>query len=148
MKAHVISIVILFVLVTGFGYAIHGILLAGAYAQSPVPAREPILFHWLLAGNVFFSAAFYGLYRHWRVTDRTVIRGLTYGVLIWMLWGVPIFLIDYASQPIADSLVVKQLGLEFLDMLAMGVAVALLEAWTRRGRSNHARTGPDSQTDS
>ncbi len=148
MKFHVVAIVILFVLVTLFGYAIHGVMLAGAYAQSPVLAREPIIFQWLLTGNAFFSVAFYNLYRHWRVIDRMVVRGLTYGLMIWMLWGVPIFLIDYATQPIPGILVTKQLGLEFIDMLALGVVVAFLEAWTRRGRSNHAPTGPDTPTES
>lgn len=51
-------------------------------------------------------------------------QGLRFGLLVWLLWAVPIFLIDYATMPIPLGLTGAQIGLELIDMLILGLAAA------------------------
>jgi hypothetical protein len=52
--------------------------------------------------------------------------GLTYGVIGWMIGPAPLFLLWYAEQPWPDALVVKQLSLELISSLILGLVVAAL----------------------
>jgi hypothetical protein len=53
-----------------------------------------------------------------------VIRGLTLGLVGWAVGQAPLFLIWYAEQPWPGDLVVKQLGLELLSSLVLGLTIA------------------------
>jgi hypothetical protein len=44
-------------------------------------------------------------------------HGVPFGVLVWLLWAVPIFLIQYAGQPFPGSMIAKET--ELLDMLIL-----------------------------
>jgi hypothetical protein len=52
--------------------------------------------------------------------------GLTYGVIGWMIGQVPLWLLWFAEQPWPDALVVKQLSLELVSSLILGLVVAAL----------------------
>ncbi len=53
-------------------------------------------------------------------------QGLRFGLAVWLLWAVPIFLIQYAGQPFPGSMIGKEIGLELLDMLILGLLTAAL----------------------
>jgi hypothetical protein len=59
-----------------------------------------------------------------------VLQGLRLGTLGWMMGQVPLWLLWYAEQPWPGLLVVKQLGLELLSSLIVGLTIAAVAAQT------------------
>jgi hypothetical protein len=55
-----------------------------------------------------------------------VARGLKIGLLGWFVGAAPVWLLWYAEQPWPGSLVVKQLPLELLSSLAIGLTIAFV----------------------
>jgi hypothetical protein len=53
-------------------------------------------------------------------------EGLKYGLIGWMIGQAPLWLLWYAEQPWPDALVLKQLVLELISALILGVAVAAM----------------------
>ena len=53
-------------------------------------------------------------------------RGLKLGLIALLVGQAPLFLIWYAEQPWPDSLIAKQLGLELISSLAIGLTIALV----------------------
>jgi len=53
-------------------------------------------------------------------------RGLKLGLVAWLVGQAPLYLLWYAEQPWPDSLIVKQLGLELLASLAIGLTIAFV----------------------
>lgn len=123
---------VLFVLVTGIGFVIHGVLLQADYAalvergmmrpEDEGAANMPFIF----IANIFFSLAFVLIYSRGVEDKPWVGQGLRFGGLVALLWAVPIFLIDYAVQPLPGSLVGKQIAYEAVDMLILGLAAAAI----------------------
>ncbi len=62
-------------------------------------------------------------------TSSRLHRGLVLGALGWVIGQAPLWLLWYIEQPWPDSLVVKQLGLEFLSSLLIGLTIVF--AWGR-----------------
>ena len=56
----------------------------------------------------------------------TLVRGLKLGVVAWTIGQLPVWLLWYAQQPWPGALVVKQLGLELIASLAIGLTIALV----------------------
>jgi hypothetical protein len=53
-------------------------------------------------------------------------RGLKLGLIAWLVGQAPLWLIWYAEQPWPDSLIAKQLGLELISSLAIGLTIAFV----------------------
>ena len=53
-----------------------------------------------------------------------LVRGLKLGLLAWTIGQLPIWLLWYAQQPWPGDLVLKQLALELVASLAVGVTIA------------------------
>jgi hypothetical protein len=51
-------------------------------------------------------------------------QGVFLGFLAWIMGQVPLWLIWYAEQPWPGSLVVKQLGLELISSIVIGLTIA------------------------
>jgi len=54
----------------------------------------------------------------------TLVRGLKLGMLGWTIGQLPVWLLWYAQQPWPGDLVLKQLGLELVASLFIGVTIA------------------------
>jgi hypothetical protein len=52
--------------------------------------------------------------------------GIVFGVFGWAIGQVPLWLLWYAEQPWPDSLVVKQLALELVAAVVVGLVVAAI----------------------
>ena len=117
---------VIFVAATLFGYVIHGLLLEEEYAAVERLFRPEPEFAWLLAGNLSFACAVAYLSISIDRGGARLVEGIRVGLLLWFLWAVPIFLIDYASQPLPGTLIAKQVGLELIDMIALGVLAMLM----------------------
>ena len=66
-----------------------------------------------------------------------VLRGVKLGVIAWLVGQAPLWLTWYAEQPWPDSLVVKQLSLELIASMIVGLVVASI---ARGARSQETQT--------
>lgn len=124
----VLTIVVIFVLASVFGTLIHAILLHDDYAGLPqvfLPARE-VKLQLIFFANLAFSIGSVWMYAH-GVEDKPWFgQGVRFGVAVWLVLAVPSFLIAYATQPIPEALLWKQLGFEFINKIVLGVITAAL----------------------
>ena len=115
-----------YVAVTVLGYVIHALLLASDYERVSHLFRTQPLMPFLLLANASFSLAFVWIYAACVEAKPLVGQGLRFGLAIWLLWVVPVFLIQYAGQPFQGSMIGKEIGLELVDMLILGLLAAVL----------------------
>ncbi len=125
-KKFFLTFVVIFLVLTALGYIIHAVLLASDYQSvSQLYRRQPLM-PFLLLGNASFSLAFVWIYAMGVSAKPWVGQGVRFGLAVWLLWAVPIFLIQYAGQPFPGSMIGKEIGLELLDMLILGLITAAL----------------------
>jgi hypothetical protein len=84
--------------------AIHGFILAQDYAP--------------------FVSTIVWFYSRMRLEGTWMKRGLVLGVAAWIVGQAPHWLLWYAEQPWPGSLVVKQLGLELIASIIIGLTIA------------------------
>jgi hypothetical protein len=124
--------------------AIHGFVLAGDYA--PYYGRllrdeagwQALL---LPVAHLCFICGLVWVYSRVPLAGSAAARGLKIGAVGWMMGQAPLWLLWYAEQPWPGDLVVKQLGLELLSSLAIGVTVALAAGQSGRPRTMLASAG-------
>jgi len=124
----ILAIVVVFVLSCVFGTLIHAILLHDDYAsvasvyRAAKDASIPLIF----TGYLSFAIGSVWMYAH-GVEDKAWLgQGVRFGVAVWLVLAVPSFLIAYATQPLPESLLWKQLGFEFINKIILGVVTAAL----------------------
>jgi hypothetical protein len=147
----VATIVVGFLVSQVLAVVVHGFLLARDYApfegtllraaQGQATAPWQMLF--LPVAHLSFISAMVWLYGHLQMSGPATVRGLTLGVFGWVVGQVPLWLLWYAQQPWPGGLVVKQLGLELLSSLIIGLAIAFAAGSTKvtAGSSLASRDG-------
>lgn len=124
-----ISGIVAAVLFCLLGFVVHETILHSEYAQlsnifRPVDdafARMPVMmFAYLLMGF-----AFAWIYRQGVTAGASwVLQGIRYGLAIALVSAVPMYLIYYAIQPWPAMLVVKQIVLQTIAIVIVGIVVA------------------------
>jgi hypothetical protein len=115
--------------------AVHGFILSADYAPfygtllRSMPDWRMLT---LPLAHLSFVVSFVWIYARIGPTGPWPLEGLKFGVLGWLVGQVPLWLLWYAEQPWPDSLVVKQLGLELIASLILGVVVAAMAEGTAR----------------
>jgi hypothetical protein len=113
-----------------FAIAIHGFILAADYApfygtllrdQQGDPVWQALL---LPVSHLCFISGLVWIYGRLSLDGSQAARGLKLGLVAWLVGQAPLYLLWYAEQPWPDSLIVKQLGLELLASLAIGLTIA------------------------
>jgi hypothetical protein len=112
--------------------AIHGFILAADYA----PLRGTLLRDFqggpgwqallLPVSHLCLISGLVWIYGRLSIAGSHTVRGLKLGLIAWLVGQAPLWLIWYAEQPWPDDLVVKQLGLELIASLAIGLTIALV----------------------
>ena len=107
--------------------AIHGFLLAGDYAPYYGTllrggAAWQMLF--LPVAHLSLIAPLVWMYTRLGLDGSRGRRGLKLGVIGWLMGQVPLWLLWYAEQPWSGDLVAKQLGLELVSSLVIGLTIA------------------------
>jgi len=111
---------------------IHGFILRAAYApyygtllrpMNGEPSGPAAL---LPVAHLSFVVAYVWIYNRIALSGPWLRSGLTYGLIGWMIGQAPLWLLWYAEQPWPDTLVVKQLSLELVSSLILGLVVAAL----------------------
>ena len=131
---YVLSVVILVVALTMLGYLIHAVILSADYQGVAHLYRAEPLFVPLLTGNLCFACAVMWISNYfYHASGGLLARRTKLGIALWLLWVVPVFLIDYAGQPIPFAFSAKLIALELVDMLVIGLlAAAMTQTWHRR----------------
>ena len=111
---------------------IHGFILRADYAPFYGTLLRPMnqAPSWPMAllpvAHLSFVVAYVWIYDRIALLGPWLRAGLTYGVIGWMIGQVPLWLLWFAEQPWPDALVVKQLSLELVSSLILGLVVAAL----------------------
>ena len=131
-----------FLLSNAFAIAIHGFILAADYEPfrgtllrdfQGGPGWQSLL---LPVAHLCFFSGLVWIYGRLSLDGSFTARGLKLGLIGWLVGQAPLWMIWYAEQPWPDSLIVKQLGLEMLSSLTIGLTIAVVS------RLPAARTTP------
>jgi hypothetical protein len=113
--------------------AVHGFVLAADYQpfegtllRSVGSEQPPWQMLFLPVAHLSFISALVWVNAHLRLEGSTWFRGLSLGLVGWIMGQVPLWLVWYAQQPWPGTLVLKQLGLELLSSLLVGLAIATI----------------------
>lgn len=115
-----------------FAIAIHGFILAADYApyygnllrdQRGGPVWQALL---LPVSHLCLISGLVWIYARVSLEGSHAVRGLKLGLIAWLVGQAPLYLLWYAEQPWPDGLVVKQLGLELIASLAIGLTIAFV----------------------
>jgi hypothetical protein len=118
---------------------IHGFLLGPDYepfrgtllrASDPPPWQMTFL----PVVHLTVVATMVWLYTRLRLNGPAWQRGLTLGLVGWAMSQVPVWLLWYAQQPWPGTLVLKQLALELLSSMLIGLTIAVVAAEPKPGR--------------
>jgi hypothetical protein len=109
---------------------IHGFVLAADYEpfdgtllRSGADAWQ---FIFLPVAHLAFICGMVWVYSHAGLTGSRARQASTIGVLGWTMGQVPTWLLWYAEQPWPGSLVIKQLGLEFVSSLLIAFTIVFV----------------------
>lgn len=129
-KKFLIAVAIMFVMSMAIGFFVHGILLQDDYAQLPGlfrPERDAAsYFLYMLLAHVFMAVGFVWIYLQGKENKAFLMQGVRYGIAIAVLMTIPTDLIDYAVQPMSETLVAKQIIFDTIGVVLMGIVVAWL----------------------
>jgi hypothetical protein len=116
---------------------IHGFILAADYEpfdgtllRSGADAWQ---FIFLPVAHHAFNCGLVWVYAHAQLRGSRTRQGLSLGFLGWMMGQVPVWLLWYAEQPWPGSLVVKQLGLELVSSMLIGLTIAFTARQSHTG---------------
>jgi len=128
-KQSLISVVALFVLSMALGFVVHAVVLKNDYLQLPnlmrTEADQKEHFAAMLLAHVFIAVGVTAIYRRGREAGKGALgQGARFGVLLAVVCTVPVYLIYYAVQPMPLGLVEKQIVLDTIAMIILGVAAA------------------------
>ena len=131
-KRRIAAIAAVFVTAQVLAILIHGFVLAADYApfygQLLRPRSDnpgwPMLM--LPVAHLVMSIAFVTLLARTLVPGPTIPQGVRFGLLAWMLGPVPMYLIWFAQQPWPSSLLFKQLPLELIGFLVIGLVAGAI----------------------
>ena len=142
-KRFVLSVVAVFFASMVLGMVVHGMLLGGDYARLTSLFRseqqQQQYFPWMVLAHVVMAIWFTWVYRAGRDARPWLGQGLRFGLAIALLSIVPGYLIYYAVQPMPGDLVVKQVVLDTISMMVLGIVVAAVN----RDRAAVAATGEE-----
>lgn len=132
MRKLILSVAVLFVVSMLLGLVIHGFLLNADYADLPNLMRTQdeaqAKFPFMILGHAFMALGFTLIYRRGLEDKPWLGQGLRFGLLVAVLSTFPLYLIYHAVMPFPIDLVVKQIVLDTLGTLLMGVVVAAIHA--------------------
>ena len=123
----IISAVVMFVMAWAMSFVVHGWLLAVNYAATPgmrPPAEAEKIIYWIIIAQAIFGAAFAWVYYQGKEDKPWLMQGIRFGIAVACLTVIPTYLIYHVVTPVPFSLAVKQILLDTIRVLLMGVVLA------------------------
>ena len=125
------TILAAFLMANVFATLIHGFILSADYEayegtllRSAGTGTPPWQMLFLPVVHLAVVASLVWVYGRLGLEGSTLARGLKAGLLLWTMGQLPVWLLWYAEQPWPGDLVLKQLGLELVSSLVIGVTIA------------------------
>jgi hypothetical protein len=119
--------VVVFVVTYALGFLFHGILLNADYARFPnlmrTQAEMMQRMYWMLLADAFFAIAFTWIYLQGLKRSAWVGQGVRYGVAVFAVAQLPDYMITHAVQPWPAPVTLKQICVELIRMLVLGVLI-------------------------
>ena len=123
-----ISVVAVFVVSMLLGMVVHGMILGPDYAKLPslfrATADQQAHFPYMLAAHIVMAIGFTWIYRQGRDDRPWLGQGLRFGLAVALLATIPTYLIYFAVQPMPSDLVAKQIALDVIAMVILGIVAA------------------------
>ena len=130
MGRFIVSVVALFIVSMGLGFLVHGVLIGPEYAKLTTLFRteaDAQKYFWaMLLAHLLIAIGFTWIYIRGREDKPWLGQGLRFGLAVAVLSTIPMYLIYLAVQPMPESIVIKQIALDTISMLVMGVVVAFI----------------------
>ncbi|HEY9502958.1 MAG TPA: hypothetical protein VIR01_15085 [Pyrinomonadaceae bacterium] len=124
----VLTIVVVFIVANFTGFFIHAIWLKQDYmpiANLYRPEGQEKMAFIVLAYLAFAIGSVWA-YAHGVENKPWLGQGLRFGIVLWLILSVPWFFITYAVQPIPALLLAKQIIMEAIDKIVLGLIIAAL----------------------
>jgi len=129
-KRFLLAWLVLFIVWFFGSFINHGVLLHNDYMQMRGLFRteqdSQAFFPYMILAHVMMSGAFAWIYARGVEGRPWVGQGLRYGVAVALLMIVPLYLIYYVVQPMPGATVAKQIALETILVLVLGLVVAFM----------------------
>ena len=128
-KTFVMSVVALFIMSMILGFVVHGTLLHADYIKLQHLYRgqaETDYFAYMLAAHLAIAVGMTWIYRQGRDARPWPGQGIRFGLAIWLVATVPMFLINYAVQPLPSDLVAKQIVFDTVAVVILGIVAAVM----------------------
>ena len=130
-KKLALSWLVVFICVSVLNFLIHGIVLSADYQALPQLMRPPIEGAKYMP-YMFFAFAVYALALVWIYAQgakpgvSAVSQGIRFGIAVWALTSVPMYLIYYAVEPWPLGITLKQIGFELVSVTIVGIVTAVM----------------------
>lgn len=125
-----ISAVVMFVMGMGMGFFVHGALLYDDYAKLPDVMRPPAdaqaKMPLMVLAYISYAVAFTWIYLKGKEDKPWLAQGARYGLAIALLTAVPTFLIYHVVSQFPIDLAIKQIVLDSITIVLMGIVLAWL----------------------
>jgi hypothetical protein len=112
------------------GYAGHQLLLGRDYvAIKPIMrSKTDMMAHmpFALINCLVFSAAFVWIYAQGRSAKPWLGQGLRFGIAVWALASVPLYITNYVIEPWPGMFVAKIVAWELVAAIFLGILIAAL----------------------
>ena len=123
-----VSVAVTFVLMLGFGFLVHGYLLAGDYGSLPgmfrTEADQQRHFPFMLVAHAIAAFFFVWIYLRGKEAKPFLAQGVRYGLAMAGVMVVPKFLIYFAVEPMPHMIALKQIVMDTVAVVLMGIVVA------------------------
>jgi hypothetical protein len=127
-KKMLISILVIFVMSLGLGFAVHATLLAPDYARIAnlyrIPSDQEGHFPFMILAHLILAIGFVWIYNKGKEDKEWLGQGIRFGIAIAVLMVIPHYLFYYAVQPLPGMLVVKQIIFDSIGRILMGIVAA------------------------
>ena len=128
-RRFMISVVVLFIATMIAGFVVHGLLLAADYEKLVpgmfrTPADSERHFGYMIAAHVILAVGLTWMYRAGRTSRPWLGQGVRFGLAVATVASVPTYLVYFAVQPMPSDLVAKQIVLDVIAMVLIGIVAA------------------------
>ena len=123
----IISAIVMFVMAWALSFVVHGMLLMPDYAATAAmrpPAEAQQIIYLLILAQAIFGAAFAWIYYQGKEDKPWLTQGIRFGIAVACLTVIPTYLIYHVVTPVPLALAIKQIVLDTIRVVLMGVVLA------------------------
>ena len=123
----IISAVVMFVMAWGISLVVDGLLLGADYSATPgmrPPAEAQQIIGYLILAQAIYGVAFAWVYFQGKEDKPWLTQGVRFGIAIAALTVIPTYLIYHVVTPVPLVLAIKQIVLDTIRLVLMGVVLA------------------------